>query len=243
MIFVRVGYRLRQHPVRGDNTRASLDDGTGTDFLYDRLGGLPQVVDDGTSAYLHDVTGNSAGIDGTTGDPVYPLGDALGSTRLLVDDTGSAIGDTTWDAWGNEQSSTGQQYAFGWTGEQYDDSSDLTYLRARSYSPGTATFLSRDTVQPNAPGTGGYNPYSYANGNPTTFTDPSGHAACPFGGPSGPFACIAYIFECFLSGNCLYDTQYAPIDWELTKPGAATCAANSVSRLAVALAVMPGAVN
>ena len=123
-------------------------------------------VDDGTSAYLHDVTGNSVGIDTTTDDPVYPLGDALGSTRLLVDETGAAIGDTTWDAWGNEQSSTGTRYEFGWTGEQYDDSSDLTYLRARFYSPGTATFLNRDTVQPNAPGTGGYNPPTSSHPNP-----------------------------------------------------------------------------
>jgi hypothetical protein len=31
-------------------------------------------------------------------------------------------------------------------------------------------------VSPNGPGTQGYNPYSYAAGNPATHTDPSGHA-------------------------------------------------------------------
>ena len=44
------------------------------------------------------------------------------------------------------------------------------------YSPGLGRFLSRDTVSPTAPGTQGYNPYAYAANNPTTWTDPSGHA-------------------------------------------------------------------
>ena len=67
-----------------------------------------------------------------------PLSDALGSTRLTVDDTGTPIGTQEWDAWGNQRSSTGTNYGFGWTGQQYDTSSDLTYLRARYYSPGAA---------------------------------------------------------------------------------------------------------
>ena len=36
---------------------------------------------------------------------------------------------------------------------------------------------SLDTVQPNAPGTQGYNRYAYVANNPATWTDPSGHAA------------------------------------------------------------------
>jgi RHS repeat-associated protein len=103
--------------------------------------------------------------------PTYPLQDGLGSVRLTVDDSGTALGSREWDAWGNQRSSTGSGFAFGWAGEQYDASSDLTYLRARYYSPGTAQFLSRDTMQPNAGGTTGYNPYCYANANPATLSD------------------------------------------------------------------------
>lgn len=117
--------------------RDFLNEGTSTtDFLYDRLGGLPQVVDDGTKAYLHDVTGNSASIDGTTDDATYPLADALGSTRLVTDSEGAALGDTTWDVWGNEQNTTGTQYAFGWTGQPYDASGDLVHLRAPTHRGG-----------------------------------------------------------------------------------------------------------
>ena len=92
--------------------------------------------------------------------------------------------------------STGSGYAFGWAGEQYDDSSDLTYLRARYYSPGTAGFLSRDTIQPNGGGTTGYNPYAYANGNPVTFTDPSGHIATWVGGGIAAVQNLTYLLAC-----------------------------------------------
>jgi len=45
----------------------------------------------------------------------------------------------------------------------------------------TGRFLSADTVQPNAPGTQGFNIYAYVAGNPATWTDPSGHMAQAIG--------------------------------------------------------------
>jgi hypothetical protein len=38
-------------------------------------------------------------------------------------------------------------------------------------------FLSADMLQPNGPGTQGFNAYSYVAGRPTTVTDPTGHGA------------------------------------------------------------------
>ena len=64
-----------------------------------------------------------------------PLSDAVDSTRLTVDDAGTPVGTNEWDAWSNQRSFTGTEYGFGWTGQQHDASSDLIYLRARSYSP------------------------------------------------------------------------------------------------------------
>ena len=49
-------------------------------------------------------------------------------------------------------------------------------LRARELDPTLGRFLSADTVQPNAPGSQGYNLYAYVANNPTTWTDPNGHS-------------------------------------------------------------------
>ncbi len=51
------------------------------------------------------------------------------------------------------------------------------YLRARYYDPATGRFTAADTVQPNAQGTQGWNPYAYVANNPTTWVDPTGHVA------------------------------------------------------------------
>ena len=64
----------------------------------------------------------------------------------------------------------------GWLGQTQDDAageSGLTYLNARYYDPATARFTSPDPLlDAGAPRT--LNPYTYALGNPTTYTDATG---------------------------------------------------------------------
>lgn len=214
---VDVGGLDTDYAYLGDDTRLSQTTSAGTtDYLIERQSGLPQVIDDGDSAYLHDVTGNSMAIDGTSSDATFPLSDALGSTRLTLDGTGTPLGSTDWDAWGNERYSDGTGYEFGYTGQQYDENADLYFNRARYFSPGTGQFLSRDTLQPNAGGATGYNAYQYANGNPTTFSDPGGHAAVAndareFGMWLQAMARqngIAFVYECMLDGACRYRNRH-----------------------------------
>ena len=161
----------------GDDLRTerSVAGGATETLLWDRQAGLPELVDDGTQVFLQFGDGELAEI-GSSGDAVYPLADALGSNRATTDETGAVTGTADYDVWGNARASTGAQAGMGWTGELRDDATGLTYLRSRDYSPGGGRFLQRDTVSPNGPGSQGYNPYSYAAGNPATHTDPSGHA-------------------------------------------------------------------
>ena len=72
------------------------------------------------------------------------------------------------------RSQTGTSLSLGFTGELTDPTTGFVDLRARELDPTLGRFLSADTVQPNAPGSQGYNLYAYVANNPTTWTDPSG---------------------------------------------------------------------
>ncbi len=107
----------------------------------------------------------------------YPLTDALGSVRGVTDSTGTLTGSTDYDAFGAVRSQTGTSLALGYTGQLTDPSTGFIDLRARQLDPTLGRFLSADTVQPNAPGSQGYNLYAYVANNPTTWTDSSGEFA------------------------------------------------------------------
>ena len=94
--------------------------------------------------------------------------------RATVDQTGVVSAETAFTAYGEPLQGTTD--TFGFAGEQLD-TTGLLHLRARQYNPGLGRFTTVDPVQPGAPGTTGYNLYTYAANNPTTFTDPTGQVA------------------------------------------------------------------
>ncbi len=156
----------------GDGTRVAQIDSTGTtDFVWDRESGLPMLVSDGDTGYLQ--LGRlpfAATAGGTTS---YLLGDALGSVRAVTGPGGGITSRQSFDVWGAPR--TALSATFGFAGEQHD-STGLVHLRARQYDPSIGRFLSPDALQPNAPGTQGWNLYGYAGSNPVTLVDPSGNS-------------------------------------------------------------------
>jgi len=60
-------------------------------------------------------------------------------------------------------------------GEQYGDSTQLIYLRARYYNPADGRFTSRDTWSGDVRRSLTLNRWIYVEGNPTNATDPSGY--------------------------------------------------------------------
>jgi RHS repeat-associated protein len=142
-------------------------------YLWDRQSGLPLLVDDGVHGYVH-ADGVQEQIAGMTARTLLP--DGLGSVRGSADGTGTLSGSADYEVFGTARGANSTGSVFGFTGEQTDAETGLLYLRAREYDPASGTFLSADSVQPNAAGTQGYNLYSYATNNPTTWVDPSGHS-------------------------------------------------------------------
>lgn len=134
--------------------------GVGTTYLWDRLADLPQLVGEGTN--------------GGTGRQDLLL-DGVGSARGVGDGTG-LVGSASYDAFGSLCASSNAGSVLGFTGQQLDSETGFTFLRSRYLDPSLGRFLSSDPVQPNAPGTQGYNLYAYVANNPTTWVDPSGES-------------------------------------------------------------------
>jgi RHS repeat-associated protein len=86
------------------------------------------------------------------------------------------LGNSAYDVYGGIRTQSGFSSTFGFTGQQTDPTG-LLFLRARYLDPTLGRFLSADTVEPNAPGTQGFDAYSYVAGRPTTESDPSGNFA------------------------------------------------------------------
>jgi RHS repeat-associated protein len=109
-------------------------------------------------------------INNTSGEVLYLHHDQAGSTRLLTGSTGKVEGAYTYTPYGAVQEHTGTATTpLGYDGQYTSSDTGLIYMRARSYDPATAQFLSADPLQAI---TG--QPYSYASDNPVNEADPSG---------------------------------------------------------------------
>ena len=106
----------------------------------------------------------------------YYLTDALGSTRLLTDQTGAVTDTYSYSAYGVLLGHTGSSdNPFLFAAQQQDASSGLVYLRAHYYDPTTGRFLSRDAFAGSDQIPLSLNKYLYALANPVNDTDPSGN--------------------------------------------------------------------
>jgi RHS repeat-associated protein len=155
-------------------------------MFWDVTPGIPLLLRAGNDYFVY-------GPDGlpfeqiTSGSPSYLHHDQLGSTRILTNSGGEIAGTYRYGPNGAFWKFTGTQGTqMGFAGQyRMRAENQLIYLRARTYDPVTAQFLS---VDPMVGATG--EPYSYAADNPVNGMDPTGLDACsgedPFGGfPSG----------------------------------------------------------
>lgn len=154
----------------------------GDDGLRESAGGVSRTVD------RRQGFGNlaSAGSDSFTfgqglvhmeigGQSRWVITDALGSVRVLVDDSGAVTDTYVYSAFGELVHRTGSTpLVFGFAGEEYDSATGYYYLRARYYDPTTGRFLSMDPVDGSNDRPLSHNDYVYAEANPVGRFDPSG---------------------------------------------------------------------
>jgi RHS repeat-associated protein len=162
----------------GNGLRASQTIAGTTSYLtWDQTGSLPLLLNDGTNSYVYGPGGVPVEQISGGGTVLYLHHDQQGSTRVLTGSTGTVEGTYSFDAYGNQAGHTGSATTpLGYDGQYTNADTELIYLRARSYDPATAQFLSVDPLEPLT-----REPYAYTADNPANNVDPSGLEVCAFG--------------------------------------------------------------
>jgi len=146
-----------------DSVLMEADESGATTGVYsqepERFGGLISQCRNSVTSYFHQ--------------------DILGSTRLLTDQSGTGTDTFTYDAFGNEIARTGMtETPFQWVGEKgyiFDAETGTYYVRARTFQPSMAQWISADPLGLVA----GVNLLIYVGNQPTFYIDPSGlHCQC-----------------------------------------------------------------
>jgi RHS repeat-associated protein len=95
--------------------------------------------------------------------------DQQGSTRLLTGSAGTVTGKCSYSPYGTPTCEGTATTPLGFDGEYTSADTGLIYMRARTYDPATAQFLSVDPLEKLTRA-----PYNYAEDNPLNESDPTG---------------------------------------------------------------------
>ena len=151
--------------------------GVTTRTLLDLQPGLPQSLASTTGSnvtrHVH-AQGDLLAHKDSAGNWEWMLNDGLGSVRGVVSNAGSVLEHRHFDPFGNLYAGTMAQTDFGFTGEPFDATSGLVYLRARHYRPANGTFASRDPFEGTMTRPMSRNGYSWVEGRVADGRDPSG---------------------------------------------------------------------
>ena len=130
---------------------------------------------DGTQRFARSPSGNLLAVgDGTSG--LATRSDTHGDiTGLYAPAAGAMAGTRAYDPYGRVLASTGADTSVGYQGQWTDPATHRVAMQARVYDPGMGAFTSRDSwTNPPVP-SAALNRHAYANANPVTYADPSGH--------------------------------------------------------------------
>jgi RHS repeat-associated protein len=156
----------------GNSLRASQTISGATNYLmWDMNGGLPLILSDGTNSYIYGPGSLPVEqINNTTEKVQYLHHDQQGSTRLITGSTGTVEGSYTYTPYGAVEGHTGTATTpLGYDGQYMNSDTGFVYLRARSYDPATAQFMSVDPAVEST-----HAPYTYSLDSPLNGGDPTG---------------------------------------------------------------------
>ncbi|TQV87089.1 Ig-like domain-containing protein [Aliikangiella coralliicola] len=150
-----------------------------TQYLVDNNQQYAQVIaeiDSSDSVTKRYVYGDDLISQTLAGETYFYLYDGLGSTRNLTDSQGVVTDSYDYEAFGELLNQTGNtENAYRYTGEQFDETLNQYYLRARYYSQGVGRFTQQDTWMGRNFDPITLHKYLYANVDPVNNIDPTGN--------------------------------------------------------------------
>ena len=161
-----------------------LAGGTTEQFTWNTLSSVPQLLMDGSNAYIYGPQGTALGTapveqislsaPNSQSSVTYLVSDPEG-VRLTFNSSGTITAGATYSAYGQViAGGLSSITPFGYAGG-YTDPTGLIYLINRYYDPSTGQFLSVDPLVGITD-----QPYQYAGGDPINGSDPLGLAWCSF---------------------------------------------------------------
>jgi RHS repeat-associated protein len=158
-----------------------------TNYLWDEFSQYGDVILETSGANVLSYTLANGAVLSQTNNGItnYLLPDAQNSTRAVVNAAGNITSNYDYDAFGNLQGTPSLETNYLYTGQQFDDVSELYSLRARYYDASIGRFLSSDTWAYDYGNPVELNRYVYAANNPVTWSDPSGYSATAEAGGYG----------------------------------------------------------
>lgn len=111
-----------------------------------------------------------------------------GDVTSLTDQTGTVAASYDYDPFGNMIDKTGDvDNPFRYSGYEFDDETNLYYLKSRFYNSETARFMQEDTYRGDPSDPLSLNLYTYVCNNPNTYTDWFGFFGTTNYNPENPF--------------------------------------------------------
>ncbi len=152
-----------------------LDDRSVLQELDASKSGSPQIrrYHHGTNVLAVTESPGTAFVSGTS----FIVSDGMGSASDFWSSSGTLARARQFDAWGgyrNASAPASGEPKVGYTGHSYDPETGWVYARARYYDSALGIFLSRDPFRAAVSDVPSLHRYAYANGNPLSYTDPTG---------------------------------------------------------------------
>lgn len=193
-----------EYDYRNQLTKVTKPDGTAVTYKYNGDGQLyertennqtiryyndgSQVVAEGTVGAGGSATLKARYIRGiglvaqadAAGTKAYYLsnlhGDIVELRNAATGNNNARLNQYTYDIWGNPltmQENVAQPFRY--SGEMWDNTTKLQYLRARWYDPSVGRFINEDSYEGDITNPLSLNRYAYVHNNPINNIDPSGH--------------------------------------------------------------------